>query len=246
MKDIQVTTLTTKDRIKQVEEQFRTWEVIDRKAAEKKSRKGVRFITISREYGCAGFRIGERLAAELNAKQQDDSAPWTVYDRKLIDLVCSSHKLNQILVETLDRQRKHLFSDYITGLFTGEPSSMKVFRKCAETIFQLAAHGRVIIIGRASALITSKLSGGLHVRVIAPLQWRVKQVAAYEKIESLDEARRYVMKMDRERGKFAKDFLGKSLKDPTNYDLIVNQQRLGIESIVKLILQIMELREEEQ
>jgi len=158
-----------------------------------------------------------------------------------VDQVCASHKLNRVLVESLDQQRKHPFSDYITGLFTGEPSSIKVFKKCAETIFQLAARGRVIIIGRASALITEKLAGGLHVRVVAPLEWRVAQVAAYEKIESATEARRYVERLDADRGRYARDFLGKNLKDPDIYDLVLNQQRLGVDGIGKLILLAMEL-----
>ena len=202
MGDIRVSNLTTKHREKQVEEQFRTWEAVSIKEEEEKAKKGVRFITISREYGCAGFRIGDRLAEELNSRQSEDLPPWTVYDRKLIDMVCNDHKLSRILVESLDRQRKHVFSDYITGLFTGEPSTLHVFKKCAETIFRLTTKGRVIIIGRAAALITESLTGGLHLRIVAPLDWRVDQVAAYEKIESQKECLRYVQKIDRERGKF--------------------------------------------
>jgi len=242
MKDIQVKELSIKDRLMQVEEQFRIWEATGDKEAEKKTGEEIRFITISRDYGCAGFRIGDRLAALLNSTQNEELPPWTVYDRKLIDLVCQNHKLNRILVENLDMQSKHVFGDYIKGIFTGEPSSIQVFKKCAETIFQLAAKGNVIIIGRASSLITEKLTGGIHVRIVAPLEWRVKQVAAYENIDTPKQARSYVIKNDRDRGNFAKKFLGRSLKNPVIYDMILNQQKIGLDGIVELILHAMQLK----
>ena len=242
MKDIHVKELSIKDRLMQVEEQFRIWEATGDKAAQEKTGEEIRFITISREYGCAGFRIGDSLAAALNSTQKEGLAPWTVYDHKLVDLVCKNHKLNRVLVESLDNQSKHIFGDYIKGIFTGEPSSIQVFKKCAETIFQLASKGRVIIIGRASCLITDKLTGGFHIRIVAPFEWRIKQVAAYENIADPKEARSYVVKNDRERGKFAKYFLGRSLKTPTLYDMILNQQRFDVEAIVNLILGAMQLR----
>ncbi|OGG04490.1 MAG: hypothetical protein A3F83_13145 [Candidatus Glassbacteria bacterium RIFCSPLOWO2_12_FULL_58_11] len=244
MKNLKVTQSAFKDRIAQVEEQFRAWEAEGHRLHEKIARQEVRFITISREYGCAGFRIADSLAGILNHDQQDKLAHWTVYDQKLIDLVCSDHKLNRVLVESLDRQRKFALGDLITGMFTSEPSTIKIFKKFAETIFQLAAHGNVIIIGRASSIITSKLSGGLHLRIMAPLEWRVKQVANYEKIEDPKKAHRYVLKNDNERGKFAEDFLGKDLKDPVYYDMVLNQERLGVNGIVKLVLDVMEFRVE--
>ena len=243
MNDLHVSKLTSKNRLKQVEEQFRSWELADGKSLVSRTAKGTRFVTISREYGCAGFRIGDTLTEVLNSDLPPGQPKWTVYDRKLVDEVCHCHSLSRVLVESLDEQRKYPFSDYITGLFTGEPSTIQIFKKCAESIFQLASNGRVILIGRASSLITNKLTGGLHVRIIAPLEWRVKQVAAYENISRLEDSRKLVEKMDKERGKYAKDFLGKNLKDPAHYDLIFNQQTLGVEGIVQLILQAMAVKQ---
>ncbi|MFC1614237.1 AAA family ATPase [Gemmatimonadota bacterium] len=241
--DIKVRELSKKDRLKQVEEQFRSWEVLGTLSEEEKAAKKISFVTISREYGCAGFRIGTALAVALNSELRGPSqTPWAVYDRKLVDMVCEDHKLNRTLVETLDKQRKHIFSDYITGIFTGEPSSIKVFKKCASTIFSLASHGRVILIGRASSLITEKLSGGLHVRIVAPLEWRVEKVAAFEKIDSPAKTRRHVEKMDAERETFARDFLGRNVAEPDIYHMVLNQKLLGIEEIVELMLKAIELR----
>ncbi|MFH1068529.1 MAG: cytidylate kinase family protein [Candidatus Glassbacteria bacterium] len=243
MPDFQVKNLTSKHRITQVEEQFKYWENLGTRQPGRTAKHEVKFITISREYGCAGFRIADQLAAVLNEKIGQEQLRWAVYDRMLVEAVCNDHKLSRVLVDSLERQPKFVFGDYITGLFTGEPSRIKVFKKFGETMFQLAAHGRVIIIGRASSIVTSKLAGGLHARIIASLEWRVRQVAAYEKIEDLKKARRFVMKHDRERGRFAQDFLTADIRDNCHYDLILNQEKLGVERSVALLLDAMKIKD---
>ena len=238
-KDLKPRGLSTKDRLSQVEEQFKFWQSAGR--SELAAPKGqIKFITISREYGCAGFRIADKLAEILNQQPLAGLPPWTVYDHKLIDTVCQDHNLSRLLVKSMDTQRKFQFGEIVTGIFTGEPSSLQVFKKFAETIFKLAANGRVILIGRGSSVITSKLSGGLHVRIVAPLDWRVKQVAAFEHIEDMKEAKRHVVRNDRERGRFVQDYCAADLKEPQLYDLVCNQQRLGVEKITDLILAAIE------
>ncbi|MBW7995263.1 MAG: cytidylate kinase-like family protein [Candidatus Glassbacteria bacterium] len=240
--DLKLRGLSRKDRPAQVEEQFKLWQSGGRRTRHEPDHRTTRFITISREYGCAGFRIADRLAEILNSQTRDHQPPWTVYDRKLVDTVCRNHKLSRALVNSLDDQRKFAFGDYITGIFTGEPSTLQVFKKFAETIFQLAARGRVILIGRGSCVITAHLSGGLHLRVVAPLDWRVRKVAGYEGLDDLKQCKRHVEKNDRERGRFVKDFMAASLKDPHLYDLVCNQQRLGVDGITDLIMLTLKIR----
>ncbi|MFC1544896.1 AAA family ATPase [Gemmatimonadota bacterium] len=244
-KDLKPRGLSTKDRLAQVENQLKNWQSAGGKIEQTAIPGKTKFITISREYGCAGFRIADRLAEVLNLQPAPGLPPWTVYDRKLIDTVCEDHNLSRTLVNSMDTQRNFAFGDIISGMFTGEPSSLQVFKKFAETIFKLAANGRVILIGRGSAVITSKLSGGLHVRLVAPPEWRVKQVAAYESIEDIKAARRHVERNDRERGRFVKDFCAANLKEPHLYDLIFNQQRLGVEVINDLIIKAVKFRDRE-
>ena len=244
-KDLKVRGLSTKDRLSQVEDQFKFWQSSGVKTGPAAPKGQTRFITISREYGCAGFRIADSLAEILNDQPSPGQPPWTVYDHKLIDTVCQDHNLSRMLVRDMDNQRKFQFGEIVTGIFTGEPSSLQVFKKFAETIFKLAANGRVILIGRGSSVITSKLRGGLHVRVVAPMDWRVKQVAEFEDISDLKEARRYVEKNDRERGRFVQDYCAADLKEPSLYDLICNQQRLGVEGIIDLIVKAIAFKEKQ-
>ncbi len=245
-KELKLRAISNKDRLAQVEQQFRCWQAEGVGHERAPRRQATRFITISREYGCAGFRIADRLAGELNGQYSGPEPPWTVYDRKLVDTVCQNYQFSRALVNSIDLQRKFAFGDYITRMFTGEPSTLQVFKKLAETIFQLAANGRVIMIGRGSGLITARLADGLHIRIVAPLDWRVKQVAAYEEFRDLKKCRSHVKHNDRERGRFVSDFMSEDLKQPHFYDIVLNQEKLGVEGTTQLILRLIKMREKQQ
>jgi len=81
---------------------------------------------------------------------------------------------------------------------------------------------------------------------VAPLEWRIKQVAAYEEFPDPKKCRRHVMNNDRERGRFVRDFMAEDLKQPHLYDLVLNQEKLGVEGITAVILQLIKMREKEQ
>ncbi len=244
-KDLKLRGISHKDRMSQVEEQFKHWQADDIGKKQSSPRQATSFITISREYGCTGFRVADQLAEALNEQSSGDLPPWTVYDRKLVDTVCQDFNLSRALVNTVDLQRKFAFGDYITGMFTGEPSTLQVFKKFAETIFQIASNGRVILIGRGSGLITARLAGGLHARIVAPLDWRVKQVAAFEKFPDPKKCRSHVLRNDRERGRFVRDFMAEDLKLPHLYDIVLNEEKLGVEGITAVLLRLIKMRKKQ-
>ena len=232
------------ERERSILDQFRFWETESRKEQEKERfhQNQVRFISISRQYGCSGFRIGEPLATALNEQRVQRLPRWAVYDKKLIDMVCHDHELERILVESFESRKLGFLDRYLGELRANLSDSRMTFRKCSETIFRLAGKGGVIIIGRAAALITASLLGGLHIRIVAPFDWRVDQVAEYEKINSRQEAEDYVRQMDHERGRLVKDLTGQDIVSPENYDLVLNQKRLGIDGIIKTVLQVIEIK----
>ena len=89
--DLHVKDQSTKDRYRQVEEQFQSWNMFGPPDSGHGKTRGISFITISRQYGCAGFRIGDKLAEILNT--DENPIPWAVYDKKLVDMVCENPQL---------------------------------------------------------------------------------------------------------------------------------------------------------
>ena len=56
--------------------------------------------------------------------------------------------------------------DLIEQFFGLHPSEQKLIRKISNTIIHLAVLGNVVLMDRASNIITRELAGGLHIRLI--------------------------------------------------------------------------------
>ena len=76
------------------------------------------------------------------------------------------------------------------------PSQYTLVQKTGETILHLAQLGYVIIVGRASNIITAKMPGGVHIRLVSPLG---ETGGAYSGILSNDEkkAKEFILTEDR-------------------------------------------------
>jgi hypothetical protein len=85
----------------------------------------------------------------------------------------------------------------------------------------LALLGHCIIIGRGGVLLTAGLPGGIHVRLVAPEAWRLKNLIAHF---GWDEHRARTMLREEEhsRHSFFRKYLGQDESDPLHYDVILN------------------------
>lgn len=191
-------------------------------AAEKKSVVS-RFITISRQFGCGAFPLVEAIADEL--MKQNPGVHWAVYDRQLIKKIADDHKLSEEVVSTLGKKKQSELDEAVLGLLKNFTPELKIYKSTVATIRALAAHGNVIIIGRGGAILTKDMPGGLHIRLIAPLEWRVERVM---QIFALDksEAKKYIMKMDAEREAYIKKYLLADITDPLHYHVIFNNSSI--------------------
>jgi cytidylate kinase len=91
-----------------------------------------------------------------------------------------------------------------------------------------------VIVGRNGALILADWPGALHVRLDAPVQWRVER-AAHSGITP-DRAARRQRREDDLRADMSIRLYGWDPRDPTRYDLVLNTGLLGIDACVDIIL----------
>lgn len=99
---------------------------------------------------------------------------------------------------------------------------------------KLAQRGRVILIGRAGMMVLRDMPA-LHVRLVAPLQWRVQRLAQMEAMP-LEKARQKVLAEDKRRAEYVRQFYKVDWNDPTLYHLTLNVAELGIETTAYLIV----------
>lgn len=107
-----------------------------------------------------------------------------------------------------------------------------LIRSC---ILSYAAKDRVVIMGRGGNFLLAGIPHALRVRVAAPLETRVAEIAKRESIG--DKAARWLIeKMDHERACFVYALHRAHWDDPGAYDLIVNTAETPVEEGVKVVI----------
>jgi len=198
------------------------------------------FVTVSRQAGCMGFDVGLKLAQRLNERQPSGTV-WMVYDREIVHEIADKLKITERLVDVLTEGAYGRITDYVEALCKGIPSVDAVFQEGTRIVRGLCEKGHAIIIGRGGCMIGAEGDKGFHLRLVAPLEWRVRQTAMAHNL-SLEEAEQRVALLDGEREDLFRKFFGRKPSDPERYDLILNQARFAPDQLVDLLVQAMAAR----
>jgi cytidylate kinase len=91
------------------------------------------------------------------------------------------------------------------------------------------AGGNLVYHGFADHLLLAGVPAVLRVRLIAPLEMRVRAVMGQHKL-SREAAARYIEEIDEDRSRWAKFIYGADLRDPALYDLTINLDTMTVES----------------
>ena len=162
------------------------------------------YVTISRQFGCYGFSLGLLLLEILN-EDVEPGKVWKIYHKEILAKLATE---TNMATEILERQRRAK-PGFLSGLFHSlsrekVPSGQEVRNRITTILRGLAIDGHAILIGQGAAGATHDLSNGLWVRLEAPEDWRIKQVAFREglgetqarlRIRAMEEQRQYLRKM---------------------------------------------------
>lgn len=193
-----------------------------------------RAVTISRQAGCGALVVAEKLARYLAKHSPRNAVPWTVLDRNLMDKVLEEHGLPLSLAKFLPEDRVSEIEDMMTEILGAHPSSRKLVEHTAETVLKLAAMGNVILIGRASGLITAKLPRVFHVRLVAPLEQRIAFAhQAYGMTKA--EAHTFCLHEDLGRERYVKKYFNADVTDPLLYHMIINTGEVSYDDAAQFI-----------
>jgi cytidylate kinase len=106
-----------------------------------------------------------------------------------------------------------------------------------EIIRSLAQENNVVIIGRASEITLKEFPGVFHIRVVAPLDLRIRRVMERYDI-SHHEAAKAIARSDKNRSEYVRTFYHADIDDPLLYDLMLNTNKLDIDEMVKYVAEI--------
>jgi len=201
-------------------------------------------ITISREYGCPGRRIAQLLANTLSEKNRrlGVEKEWRWISKEIIEESARALKLTPSLIQDLSDYKHNSFFENLALFFSDDyyPGDAKIKNTIAKFIHDEAVQGQVIILGRAGEAITKNIADSFHVKLEAPLEWRIEIVAAEEGL-SISEAKRQCQEQDRRRAMF-RNYFEKDKPDIDFFDLSFNCKEMSDEEIVEILVIISETR----
>ena len=188
---------------------------------------------LSREFGCEGTLLAHRLEEILNERCRPFFT-WVAYDQQLIEQVANELHLAHGVVESIDGHRRNEMSEFFETILNKRVNETVVIRKIAEVIRSLAIHGHTIFVGRGSYLITQDLKTGMHIRLIAPLEWRIRRIAVDRKL-SIKEAEQAVLDGERERQHYIETFFSGDAARHFLPDITIDNSRFNLAQLSEIV-----------
>ncbi len=174
-------------------------------------------ITIGREYGSGGHYVGKLLAKKLGVN---------FYDKNIISLVSKESGLSKNYIasneESLNNAKYESNNDNL--IFIAES---KVIKKIAKT-------ESCVIVGRCADYILDGNKDVLKVFLYSDEASKINRCVKYYGI-SKNKALNEIKKIDKERSKHYNFYTNKEWGNVSNYDLLINVDKYGVESTADLI-----------
>ena len=194
-------------------------------------------ISIGREFGSGGRRIGELLAEELEIP---------CYDRHLIEEAACCSGIEAKELEDADEMKANRFlfkvpakANPFTGY--GKPMNDTLFAIQSQLIKKYADKGSCVIVGRCADKVLEDCGGLISVFVYAPLQSRVEEVRKrYETDE--EEALYLVRQADKIRRNYYNFYAKKKWGDRSSYDLMIDSSHFSEREVAAMIRALVEER----
>ena len=190
-------------------------------------------VTISRMCGSGGRTVASELAEYLQSHTSSEHH-WTIFDKNLIEKVLEDHHLSKRIAEFFPEGHKFLFAETIEKLRGLHPPTATIVKQTAETIWNLAASGYVILVGRAANAITEKLANVFHVRLVGSLENRIARVEEVYELGRSD-AREFIKSQDAAKRQYMKEYFDRDIDDPLLYHMIINTDDISYENAARLI-----------
>ena len=181
---------------------------------------------------------------EQNAGELAEQAGVPLVDRQLSEAIALRLGLSSPgLAEELERQPPGLLLKvglttalaFGRGEATRELQLLSSLRESIEQVIVEAARRPCVILGHGAFVILADHPGAVHVRIRAPLAWRIERYAREQLIDR-HRAEQEVRRDDRIRTAHLRRLYGKAIDDPSNFDLVCDASRFPPERLVELLL----------
>ena len=180
-------------------------------------------ITISRQYGSAGRIIGQRLAAELDI---------SFYDREFLEDITKKLGVSSDFFKEDNRGEDGMYNVSRTRLnplstVTSLSVNLEVYESAASLIRSIARRESAVIVGRCADYVLSLF-------LYAEKQDRIRRGIELYHIDA-KHAQETMERFDRKRARFYEYYTDRKWGALSNYDMMINTSRMGIDQCVRFL-----------
>ena len=213
-------------------------------------------LTVSREYGSRGEEITQKVASELG---------YSYFDKDILAGVARIANTTEDEIRQYDEKDEHGLHTFLKKLFVARPLVVAEFpyyypptipldlsiepvenepRLDPESVTaffhqvveELWRRDNVVIVGRGSQKILASRPRTLHVRFVATIQDRCKQIMAADSLTHVEAAKK-ILAIDKGRANYLKQHRDADWTDATLYHLVINTSLIPVNQAVKIITQ---------
>ena len=181
-------------------------------------------ITIAREYGSGGRYIGKLVAEKLGIK---------LYDKEFIAKMAEDTGLSSEYIEN-NEQKRNVLDSLNNGYYAGLSNADELFVKESEMIKKIAGTESCVIVGRCADFILKDNKNVLKVFINSDINDKIKRATEIYGMDT-EKAEKEIARINKLRSNHYKYYTENEWNDPSNYDICINSDAIGIENSVELI-----------
>jgi cytidylate kinase len=198
-------------------------------------------ITVSRQYGAGGSEVARRVAAALG---------WRVVDNELVEQVAVRAGLPpervaereervstfvERLARTLAAATPEVFPSTDSAGVVVELPEAELVKITEAVVREIAAEGRVVLVGRAAPAVLGRQTDALHVKLVAPRAFRI-QVCCTRLGCTAAHAATVIDDADKMRARYSREYYRRDWNDPVNFHMVLNTGVLGFDGATEVIV----------
>jgi cytidylate kinase len=203
-------------------------------------------ITISRECGCPSKKLAEILVGKLKLMYPGPSGhpgTWKWIGKELLEEAAADLKVQPKDIDhVFNYEERSMVDDILaaTKKNGNYRSERTIYNSIGKVIRAIGENGHVVIVGRAGMALTRHIPLSLHIRLMAPVEWRIQSISGMFGL-SREDSVKMVASKDENRKKFLEHYLGHKF-EIEDFDLVYNCSRFTLEEIADSVFSLMKVR----
>jgi cytidylate kinase len=185
-------------------------------------------ITVTRQFGAGGAQVAARVARALG---------WRVVDNELVERVAARAGMAPEDVAQLEERGTTFVERLARTLVAATPellvpaeaggtapamSEADLVRVTELVVEEVAAEGKVVLVGRAAPVVLAGEREAIHLKVVAPRDWRIAATMTDE--------------TDKNRARYHRQHYQRDWADPANYHMVLNTAALGLDGAAEMVV----------